>query len=146
MTKRRLASFLAASIGNDVPNCTNQAAGERVGVIPSIAAWLAEKVRSCLGPRHCVPDRVGCQVRQFDALEWIATPDGLRRTGSYPVSVRLFVPRPFRSRPRACRPVLVWAEGHSKGLLEEARRRWWRRRGTAAQTAGPGWALMAVSC
>jgi len=74
MTKRRLASFLAASIGNDVPNCTNQAAGERVGVIPSIAAWLAEK------------------VRQFDALEWIATPDGLRRTGSYPVSA-------FHGRP-----------------------------------------------
>jgi len=74
MTKRRLASFLAASIGNDVPNCMNQAAREREGVIPSIAAWLEE------------------MVRHYDSLEWIATPDGLKRTDAFPVSV-------FHGRP-----------------------------------------------
>jgi len=74
MTKRRLASFLAASIGNDVPNCVNQVAGERVGVIPSIAAWLAE------------------MVRHYDSLEWLAAPDGLKRTDAFPVSA-------FHGRP-----------------------------------------------
>lgn len=71
MTKRRLASFLAVSLGADAQGASPEAAA---GVIPAMAKWLQQ------------------MVRHYDSLEWTVTPDGLQRTDEFPVSA-------FHGRP-----------------------------------------------